>query len=102
MNLIDRTKFFKDYPFRPLKQSQVDNLNFILNKLDASEVILRLSEYAYVLATIRHETANTFAPVTEMGSQKYLRSKQYYPYIGRGYVQLTWKWNYELKPKPVK
>ena len=26
---------------------------------------------------------------------KYLRSKRYYPYIGRGYVQLTWKFNYE-------
>ena len=54
-----------------------------------------LSEYAYVLATIKHETADTFAPVTERGSQKYLRSKRYYPYIGRGYVQLTWKFNYE-------
>ena len=30
-----------------------------------------------------------------MGSQRYLRSKKYYPHIGRGYVQLTWDWNYK-------
>lgn len=95
MNAINRNKFFTSYPFRPLSQSQVDNLNFILDKLDASDCITRLSEYAYVLATIKHETADTFAPVTERGSQKYLKSKPYYPYIGRGYVQLTWKWNYD-------
>lgn len=95
MKTIDRIKFFKYYPFRPLSQSQVDNLNFIMDKLDASTSLSILSEYAYVLATIKHETADTFAPVTERGSQKYLRSKKYYPYIGRGYVQLTWKFNYE-------
>jgi hypothetical protein len=95
MNLINRTKFFENYPFRPLKQSQVYKLNFILGKLDVSTSLSTLSEYAYVLATIKHETADKFAPITEMGSQKYLRSKPYYPYIGRGYVQLTWKWNYE-------
>lgn len=63
--------------------------------MDDSTSLSRISEYAYVLATIRHETADKFAPITEMGSQKYLRLKPYYPYIGRGYVQLTWKWNYE-------
>ena len=36
MQTIDRTKFFKSYPFRPLTQGQVDNLNFIMDKLDAS------------------------------------------------------------------
>lgn len=95
MSTINRTKFFTCYPFRPLSQSQVDNLNFILDKLDATESITRLNEYAYVLATIKHETADTFAPVTERGSQKYLKSKPYFPFIGRGYDQLTWKWNYE-------
>ena len=95
MQRIDRLKFFRNYPFRPLSQSQVDNLNFIMDKMDASTPLSMLSEYAYVLATIKHETADTFAPVTEQGSQKYLSSKKYYPYIGRGYVQLTWKFNYE-------
>jgi predicted chitinase len=55
-------------------------------------------QYAYVIATVAHETAGTFKPVKEAFWQsedwrkKHLR---YYPYYGRGYVQLTWKDNYK-------
>lgn len=47
------------------------------------------NQMAYVLATAYHETAHTMKPVREMGGEKYLRSKKYYPYVGMGYVQLT-------------
>lgn len=56
-----------------------------------------ISQIAYILATVQHETGNTFQPVKEGfnvsdGWRKtYLR---YYPYYGRGYVQLTWEANY--------
>ena len=60
---------------------------------------LSLHELAYVLATAYHETAHTMKPVREYGGEKYLRSKKYYPYVGMGYVQLTWKRNYELASK---
>lgn len=50
---------------------------------------------AYMLATAWHETAQTMQPVTEYGGEAYLRSKSYWPFIGRGYVQLTWRSNYE-------
>ncbi|MCD4509702.1 hypothetical protein LQT97_00495 [Brucella pseudogrignonensis] len=53
------------------------------------------NQMAYVLATAYHETAKTMKPINEIGSEKYLRSKKYWPYIGRGYVQITWKNNYE-------
>lgn len=53
------------------------------------------SQIAYVLATVYHETAHTFMPIKEYGGEKYLRGKKYYPYFGRGYVQLTWKNNYK-------
>ena len=53
------------------------------------------NQLAYILATAYWETGRTMRPVTEYGSLKYLKGKQYYPYIGRGYVQLTWKNNYE-------
>jgi hypothetical protein len=53
------------------------------------------NECAYVLATAYHETAHTMKPVREYGGEKYLKSKKYYPYVGMGYVQLTWKENYE-------
>ena len=97
MQKIDRVKFFDCYKasFGSLSQSQVDNINFLLDKFDESEIIMRLSEYAYILATIKHECAETYAPITEMGSQHYLQSKSYYPFIGRGYVQLTWRNNYQ-------
>jgi len=54
------------------------------------------NQAAYVLATAWHETAHTMKPVREYGGEKYLKSKKYYPYVGMGYVQLTWKRNYEL------
>jgi len=49
---------------------------------------------AYILATTLHETAHTMKPVKEYGSEAYLKSKKYYPWVGRGYVQLTWDYNY--------
>lgn len=99
---INREKFFSNYRlyFGKLQQGQVDGLNFLLDKLEASQKIVHsnyevaLAMWAYVLMTVKWETAGTYQPVTEYGSQKYLRSKRYYPYIGRGYVQLTWEGNY--------
>jgi predicted chitinase len=61
-------------------------------------------QIAYVLATVQHETGGTFKPVreafyvskdfdtAEAWRQNNLR---YYPYYGRGYVQLTWEANYK-------
>lgn len=57
---------------------------------------------AYMLATAWHETAHTMQPITEMGSPKYLRAKAYWPWIGRGYVQLTWDTNYRAMQKLLK
>lgn len=52
------------------------------------------NQCAYVLATAYWETARTMKPVREYGGEAYLRQKPYYPYVGMGYVQLTWKSNY--------
>jgi len=54
----------------------------------------------YVVATVDHETAGTFKPVEEAywvkNADAYRRRKfKYYPYYGRGFVQLTHKYNYE-------
>jgi len=54
---------------------------------------------AYLLATVEWETAGTFAPVREAYwlSEEWRRRNltRYYPYYGRGYVQLTWSTNYQ-------
>ena len=54
---------------------------------------------AYILATAYWETAKTMEPVEEAfylkGKAEAYRNKlRYYPWYGRGFVQLTWKTNY--------
>lgn len=57
------------------------------------------AQIAYGLATTDWETAHTFKPVreafweTEAWRKENLR---YFPYYGRGYVQLTWKRDYSI------
>ena len=58
------------------------------------------AQQAYVLATAEWETNHTFKPVREaywLPDAEAWRKKHlaYYPYYGRGYVQLTWKENYD-------
>lgn len=55
-------------------------------------------QIAYIIATVEWETASTFEPVREAfwKSENWRREHlRYYPYYGRGYVQLTWKANYQ-------
>lgn len=58
--------------------------------------------FAYCLGTTWHETAFTMQPVIEYGSQEYLESKPYYPWVGRGLVQLTWEENYQKQDDKLK
>lgn len=92
----DTKSFFTQYvkQFGKFNEQQKDGLKFLLGKLSESKRIPLLGMRAYVLATVKFETANTFQPITEYGSEKYLRSKPYYPYIGEGFCQLTWEDNY--------
>ena len=59
-----------------------------------------LRQAAYLIATAKHETANTFAPIEEYGRGKFHPYGRPDPktgltYFGRGYVQLTWVKNYQ-------
>jgi hypothetical protein len=58
------------------------------------------AQQAYVLATAEWETNHTFKPVREgywLAKAEAWRKAHlaYYPYYGRGYVQLTWPDNYD-------
>jgi putative chitinase len=77
-----------------LQQGQVDGQNAILGEWEKHEELVDIRWLAYMLATTIHETANKMWPITEYGSESYLKGKPYYPYIGRGFVQLTWEDNY--------
>lgn len=97
---MDRKVFFnyvRKAPFgNSISQNQVDGLTNILDYKNSNYSTWSNEYLAYALATVFHETAGTMQPVKEYGGEKYLKSKPYYPYYGRGYVQLTWKRNYDL------
>jgi len=90
-----------------LSQRQVDGIEAIL----AASFGLPISHRAYMLATARHETADTMQPITEYGGRKYFdkydtgklakalgntpdKDGDGYLYRGRGYVQITGRANY--------
>ena len=60
------------------------------------------AQIAYVLATVEWETAKTFKPVREAfflgdkAEEWRKKNLRYYPFYGRGYVQLTWRDNYQI------
>ena len=97
--------------FPTLSQVQVDSLNYLVKRCKHFE--LTYPEAAYVLATAYHETGyaetvngkrvinRDMLPIKERGSAEYLRSKKYYPYIGYGYVQLTWEDNFRRVGKLI-
>jgi putative chitinase len=78
-----------------LTKDQVDGMTRILDYRDAKWPKMSDAELAYLLATVKHETAHTMQPITELGTDTYLRGKPYWPWIGRGLIQLTWKANYD-------
>ena len=58
---------------------------------------LPLAHCAYALATAYHETARTMQPVREAYwlSEAWRKANlRYWPWYGRGYVQITWERNY--------
>lgn len=78
---------------RKLDQSQVEGINAILGAMLGAP----LAWTAYALATAWHETNGTMLPVREaywMSEAWRKRNLRYYPWYGRGYVQITWAENY--------
>ncbi|HEX6367479.1 MAG TPA: papain-like cysteine protease family protein [Longimicrobium sp.] len=105
---FDRKKFFDGYraKYGSLKQGQVDGLNALLAAVEADPDVSDVRWVAYMLATVKHECADTWQPIEEYGKGK--GHKYGNPvtvtdpdgntytnvYYGRGYVQLTWEANY--------
>jgi hypothetical protein len=96
---MNRKAFFDAVRHRPFDGSlaawQVDGLTRILDYRETSYPGMPDEQLAYVLATVFHETAQKMQPISEEGSYAYLSSKPYWPWIGRGLVQLTWQHNFE-------
>jgi hypothetical protein len=121
MNPINRDKFFAGYrsTFGILSQEQVVGLEQILGALERDSHVSDPRWAAYMLATTKHETANTFRPIHEFGSRQYF-IKRYggqtplgrrlgndtpeegADYAGVGDVQLTGEGNYERAEKEMR
>jgi hypothetical protein len=101
MMKLNRKKFytlvkkdlFKDKFIGPKGEKQIQGMDLLIDEFEKRK--LTSAEFAYVLATVYHETAYTMQPIAEYGGTDYLKSKKYWPYYGRGFVQLTWKENYK-------
>jgi hypothetical protein len=99
-------RFDRDIYFGEVRSGLFDGA-LTQQQVDGQSVILAVWEYqaggtpmddmrwlAYMLATVYKECATRMWPTTEYGSQEYLQGKPYWPYIGRGFVQLTHEGNY--------
>lgn len=88
--------------FPQMSTSQFNGIDMTL-KSAAGE--LPLTWCAYVLATEYHETAKRMQPVREglNVSDNWRRNNlSYYPWYGRGEIQLTHKFNYEFATKRLR
>lgn len=110
---IDRPKFIDGYTaaFGALNAAQTAGLDALLAAAEGDADITDLRWLAYMLATVKHECAGTWHPIEEYGKGKgrkygvavtvtdpegHSYSNVYY---GRGYVQLTWDYNYRTMGK---
>jgi putative chitinase len=88
-----------------LSPSQVEGIEALVDVFEQKPGFDR-RWFAYILATAYHETARTMQPIEEYGKGKGRPYGKPDPqtgktYYGRGYVQLTWKYNYEKMGKKL-
>lgn len=111
--MLDKATFYANIRGGPLfpvlYQDQVNGIDQILDCWNGGPLgLFQPPVYdamlAYMLATVYHETARAMQPVREGDwpghhvSDAWRRRNlyRYYPYYGRGLVQLTWRSNYQL------
>jgi putative chitinase len=110
MSLINRIFFFDQVRrvlfHRALRQAQTDGLNAILDGWEVKYSDDDDRWLAYALATTYHETDQKMQPIEEYGKGRGLPYGKPDPdtgqiYYGRGFVQLTWKKNYDIMGREI-
>jgi putative chitinase len=76
-----------------LSNAQVCGITRLLDYREAKYPKMTDDQFAYLLATVKWETAHKMVPVREAGGERYLKTRKYYPWVGEGLVQVTWEMN---------
>jgi hypothetical protein len=104
---VQRALEIYQFGYGAFASTQREGFTQLLNSLAADKDITDMRWAAYMLATVKHECGDKWRPIEEWGKGK---GRKYgepetvtdenglahqNAYYGRGYVQLTWKYNYE-------
>lgn len=93
---VNLAKFFNYIrPKINLTTANVNGLDRVVKYGDVRK--LQINQFAYILATAWWETGQTMQPVREafwLSEEWRRKNLRYYPWYGRGLIQITWKSNY--------